>query len=639
MNKRNITLHPFLIALYPILFLYHHNIGELWLSDLMTSTCVASFFVIVSFLILKKITRNTIKTGLLTSLLWAGFYLYSDIGNLFNKFVINSPIAFYIFLILLFILLSRKQLTFKLKENDIPYKSFLLYSFVVIWMFLINIVLTDFVHGIKHFFIVIIIAISALVLFVFLLKKMGNNLTYESKLYLFHFSKFLFGLTFLYIIIYQSQFEIISHSILLPFYGVMLLIYSLIAWKFINETLHRFFYLSLLLFIIILTGIQIDALYNNLLSEIAYVLLILILCNKIIKSHYNFIKINTVLNFFTSALILFPLIGIIYFETNYFFSKKSEITQIQFEGLSPQENLPDIYFVVLDEYASSSSIKKLFKYDNGLFEEAMRQKGFYVDEWQTFSSHTPEVISGVLNLDKSTVNKEIAFENFNNIKHNKLSNFLQKFQYKIAQFPMWRYEKYTAIEHADTLHKVPNNGLKSELKDYNSKILFRTLVQRYITNKLEFYQNAINYIYKQLPKIKEEVAVEDPLFVYAHFICPHAPFVFDSLGVSIGRQYDGNKYYLGQYVFTNNMVLDLADKLKMVNDGNNVIIFQSDHGPREGETGIKTNILQERKIFTAIYFPDGDYSLVNESPKLNSNTFKIVLNKYFKTGLEWDAND
>ena len=131
-----------------------------------------------------------------------------------------------------------------------------------------------------------------------------------------------------------------------------------------------------------------------------------------------------------------------------------------------------------------------------------------------------------------------------------------------------------------------------------------------------------------MPEIHKNF-INEPFFLYAHFSSPHAPFVFDSTGNEIGFQTDGYQYYLGQYVYLNLKTVEMVDKLLAIHDGKCVIIIQSDHGPREEETGIVTSIKQKRQIFNALYFPDKNYDKITDSVRININTFAFVFNEIF----------
>ena len=69
--------------------------------------------------------------------------------------------------------------------------------------------------------------------------------------------------------------------------------------------------------------------------------------------------------------------------------------------------LPDIYFVILDEYAAPSQMKSYFHYDMSSFVEDLRQKGFMVTEMNNKSLGTAAIMEGRLNMEAKN-RKDVA---------------------------------------------------------------------------------------------------------------------------------------------------------------------------------------------------------------------------------------
>jgi hypothetical protein len=61
--------------------------------------------------------------------------------------------------------------------------------------------------------------------------------------------------------------------------------------------------------------------------------------------------------------------------------------------------LPDIYYIILDGYARSDAMRRLFDYDNSPFLESLERKGFYVARRSTANyCQTPLSPSSYLNM-------------------------------------------------------------------------------------------------------------------------------------------------------------------------------------------------------------------------------------------------
>ena len=153
----------------------------------------------------------------------------------------------------------------------------------------------------------------------------------------------------------------------------------------------------------------------------------------------------------------------------------------------------------------------------------------------------------------------------------------------------------------------------------------------------------------------ESARLESPHFVFAHVIAPHPPFVFDSSGNEIppNRTFafeDGNHFlkiggtreeylegYTGQLSFVNDQIEAIVDDLLASESSRPaIIILQADHGPGmllDWEHPDNTYFKERVAILNAVYLPEGDSAgLYDEMTPVN--TFRLILNRYFRTDFE-----
>jgi hypothetical protein len=155
----------------------------------------------------------------------------------------------------------------------------------------------------------------------------------------------------------------------------------------------------------------------------------------------------------------------------------------------------------------------------------------------------------------------------------------------------------------------------------------------------EIYPTAVEnrraMILYQLRTLEGLPSVSGPKFVFAHFLIPHFPYVFDADGSSlIGTsltQPEGNlttqEYFEGfrrQTMFTSDQILKIASELIRNSDLAPIIIIQGDHGPNRAGEAARMGILN------AYFFPG------NQTPSLYNdispvNTFRVLFNTYFGT--------
>ena len=78
-NKENLILHPFLFAVYPILFYYNLNNHQVWFPETLVPMASSLFVALLLFLLLKLIFKSTTKSGILTSLVLILFFTHEAI--------------------------------------------------------------------------------------------------------------------------------------------------------------------------------------------------------------------------------------------------------------------------------------------------------------------------------------------------------------------------------------------------------------------------------------------------------------------------------------------------------------------------------------------------------------------------------
>ncbi|HIN88999.1 MAG TPA: hypothetical protein EYN05_10150 [Nitrospinaceae bacterium] len=78
-DKKPLVLHPFTLAVYPILFYYSLNKHEVWFSETLVPLVISLLVTILLFLLLKLAFKSTTKSGIITSLTLILFFMYEVI--------------------------------------------------------------------------------------------------------------------------------------------------------------------------------------------------------------------------------------------------------------------------------------------------------------------------------------------------------------------------------------------------------------------------------------------------------------------------------------------------------------------------------------------------------------------------------
>lgn len=306
--------------------------------------------------------------------------------------------------------------------------------------------------------------------------------------------------------------------------------------------------------------------------------------------------------------------------------------------------LPDIYYVILDEYASPSQMKAKFKADQAPFVSYLKQKGFAVGELHSRSVATNIVIDARLNMTIAVSSgfaevhssfSESILESVNlreyrsekqmfKIRENALVAALNGLGYQFTNIGSWfSYTRYN--RHA----KKNINTYGFQFTNEVSAIIANSSLLRFVFINRYFHRASVLDAFAALRAMP--VGGPAPKFVFAHIICPHTPYVFGPNGEKVGVNTAATgktpeQLYADQHAFITTKVKELVESKVGAGGPEPVIVVQADHGARMDRPGAHS-------IFTAIYVPGGKGLHIPEGIPA-SNTFRMLLNKLFAAKLE-----
>ena len=318
---------------------------------------------------------------------------------------------------------------------------------------------------------------------------------------------------------------------------------------------------------------------------------------------------------------------------------------------------PDIYYIILDGYARGDVLKELYDYDNGEFLGSLAGRGFFVAaRARTNYCQTSLSLASSLNLtylDKLA--EKLGTDAFDRVPARELMSdsavfrFLRPYGYKFIAFD-------TGVEDSPQRNVDIVLSPTLALNEFQSALLANTPLPA-ITRGMRRYQlhrKKILYTLETLEKMSETVESDKPLFVIAHVVCPHPPFVFDRRGQPIrpARRFSINdaskfmelpgasrKEYIGGYrdqlIFLNRKVISAVDGILSNSKSPPIILIQADHGPgayMNWSDPVKTNMTERMSILSAYYLPNCDKKDMKKLlwPGITPvNSFRVILKKYF----------
>ncbi len=308
--------------------------------------------------------------------------------------------------------------------------------------------------------------------------------------------------------------------------------------------------------------------------------------------------------------------------------------------------LPNIYHIVLDGYARNDVLKQWYGYDNQPFLDQLKARGFFIaDKANANYCQTGLSLPATLNLDYHKNLPKTGQDRTDIIRafyKNAVSRKLTQRGYEIISYSSG-YHMTAQIEGATYINGELLNEFERGLLETTAMALdelsFRSHIQR------------VRYTLDHLSDVADS---KNTIFVFAHLLNPHPPFVFDQVGNTrvVDTPYDmadgsdwyelnklpSQKYreqYLGQLKFLNSKLIGAIDDILAKATRPTIIILQADHGPGsmlDWGSIERTNVVERMGILNAFYFPNQDYRLLHDriSPV---NTFRVLFTQYFAEDL------
>ncbi|MBA3346660.1 MAG: hypothetical protein H0T44_15395 [Gemmatimonadales bacterium] len=317
---------------------------------------------------------------------------------------------------------------------------------------------------------------------------------------------------------------------------------------------------------------------------------------------------------------------------------------------------PDIYLIVLDEYANSGELRERFGYDNTAFEDSLGRLGFVIPRSvRSNYAHTLLSIPSLLNASHltdltgelgaaatdPTVPNHLA-------EYNRSMRFLNARGYSIRFFPSLWWGATRRSELADVEYQ-PWRGFS--LTRALSRSELRRTVRRLTALSLLPGHSAADaeYVRQTFAGLAGVPSVEAPTFTFAHVLSPHAPYVLDGdcQATELTRRRGAAQAgaYLDQLRCVNRLVLNLVTTLLTRSKEPPVILLQGDHGTSTlryfsapSAELIPPDAARERLgAFGAYYLPGAGATLPDTVTVVN--VMGHVLRGYFGAELPSEPND
>lgn len=443
-------------------------------------------------------------------------------------------------------------------------------------------------------------------------------------------------------------------SVLVTF---LIILVSKIAFKNIDQKKVNI-YIVLTLIIIFYQYV----LHENLRSQIAYIspqisnytwifLTLIVILNFIGINLIQKKKLDKIHNFISISLIIFvSIFSFKLYQTKdiHSMNRASITNDLENLQIAVSENSPNIYFLVFDRYANKDSLQNYYNYDNTEFLNKLEDKNFtVVDKSYANYLKTSHSLTATLNMSYINNLSEVLGEKskktqtlYELIEDNLVQEILQDNGYKFYHLGSW----WTATRENDNADYNYNHSLMSEFS-YNLYVntLFEPPLR--ITGIYNAYRESWERVNLKFEELEQISNYDHKKYVFAHFLVPHPPYIFNAEGEFLKDQdlltKTNAQKYIDQLIFTNSRILQLVDNIQK-NDPNSIILIQADEGPFPDEyeenevsfdwsSATQDQINEKMGILNAYYFPNLENPIKINTPV---NNFRYIFNEYFGTDLE-----
>ena len=306
---------------------------------------------------------------------------------------------------------------------------------------------------------------------------------------------------------------------------------------------------------------------------------------------------------------------------------------------------PDIYVLVMDGYARADILREFFRYDNAPFLAALGELGFSVAPasranyaW-TFLS-----LASALNMTPMTELAASVGPRSRDqrvpqamISNNRVQTFLRSRGYRSVHIASaWsgtRTNPYADEIWSDRQH-IMDDDFTRALVDSSVLAVFNG---RLLDDLAAFYAD-------QFDNLERAAAGRGPKLVFAHFMLPHPPYIFDRTGAVVGKaslrtvildrrvQWGRTDAYVEQLRYVNTRLLAALRSIIESSAVPPVVLLVSDHGPLIASPDEPSVIRARLANLTAALLPGAPPGLLAPDISL-IEVFPIVLNHYFQAAL------
>jgi hypothetical protein len=355
----------------------------------------------------------------------------------------------------------------------------------------------------------------------------------------------------------------------------------------------------------------------------AYLLLFSSLLYFFKKTNHDFVRMNYFLNFLIIILLVFNGVKIVLYQSKTANTLPSfGSAQVFASTFKPSAETPDVYYIILDGYASRLTLEKYYHFNNSSFYNKLDVLGFrFCDSAYSNYYSTTKSLCATLNARYLTETEDAL----RGLRNNLVFSIFKENNYKIY--------------HLRSGFVVTNSFTRADSAiDIGGPNEFELSLLKHTALRLDdaFGIFAIQRLQSQFKKMYSMADISaQPKFCFMHFVAPHPPFVFERDGKIRSKHFSDENlwepeaHYLEQLSYLNTQITAFLEYL-FIKNPNAVVLLQSDHGPY-GSAKTAEDLFESRAGILYAYKAPDTVRIPNKTSSINS--FPYVLNAMFGTSI------
>ena len=330
--------------------------------------------------------------------------------------------------------------------------------------------------------------------------------------------------------------------------------------------------------------------------------------------------------------------------------------------ISENEKLPDVYYLILDEYARNDALLEYHEFDNTEFTEFLQDKGFHVAK-NSFANYPMSVQSIPATMNLQYINfladeigsevrnyKPLNEKDYGLYANNQVIKNFKEMGYKIVTFNTFALHLHeNSLADLTVCHRNIH-FLDNRLVDTLARTtMFGYFIERWSEDEMRQVTLCAFENFGTAGNVFDK-----PVFVWAHIMTPHPPWIFGPNGEEItpGKPllitdnpefrdsgWEPKIQYVQQVQFANKKTISIVEEI-LEKNSHSIIIIQGDHGTawdirsNEWVEPSKEDVYQRLRNFDAIYFPDEEKRENLDNKRTLINTFRTIFNAYYGSDYE-----